>query len=134
MLVIGADLTSTLVEWLLGSKEGGRGMCNNINFGIVTDVVVSWGENPPLSLPFDGLCLHLSPICLSFSLHPVSLFHLSLSPPNPPFLCLPLPPSLSPHSFYLYPLSLPSTSLYFTPSISLGPTYLPLTIRPVILF
>ena len=51
MLVVGAELTSTLVEWLLGSKDGGRGMCNNINFGIVTNVVVRWGGENPSRFP-----------------------------------------------------------------------------------
>ena len=29
MLVIGAELKSTKMEWLLRPKGGGRGMCNN---------------------------------------------------------------------------------------------------------
>ena len=120
MLMIGADLTSTLVERLLGFKEGGRGMCNNINFWIVTVVVVRWGKIPPLSLPSDCLvCLHLNPVCLSFSLHPVS----------PPFSVL--PPSLSPLSISLSLSPTPSLSLYPPLSFSVSPLSLSLYPLPL---
>ena len=130
-MVVGAELTSTLVEWLLGSKDGGQGMWNNINFGIATNVVVRGGGGgagiPRLSLPSDCLCLCLNPPlslflstpCLSpLSLLLHSLYDLnlsfSLSPPILPFL---YPPSLSP-SLPTLSISLPFLSLSPLPSTS----------------